>query len=97
MKDCDCLTHTGSHSEHMDAISKAQNHELLEQALRYEEAGRASRDVAESALLFSMFIATIRCHAQAELSRMAEKVQQIERASRESAIATTVTSSSRSK
>jgi hypothetical protein len=97
MKDCTCLTHDGPHWLHMDTISKAQNHELFEQALRYEQAGRASRDVAESALLFSMFIATIHCHAQAELSRMAEKVQAMEREIRENAIATAAVSGSQSK
>jgi hypothetical protein len=77
--------------------------------------------VAEVALHHGAFVATARCYAEAELSRLdekkqqllmqearckleqeeqarlAEKAQQIERESRENAITTTVTSSSRSK
>jgi hypothetical protein len=77
VKDCDCLTHTGSHSEHIDAISKAQNHALLEQMQRYQEATNNAHDVTEMALHHGAFVATARCYAEAELSRLDEKKQRL--------------------
>jgi hypothetical protein len=77
VKDCTCLTHTRSHWLHMDAISNAQNHEILEQMQRYQEATCNAHDVAEVALAHGVFVATARCYAEAELSRLDEKKQRL--------------------
>jgi hypothetical protein len=77
MKDCHCLTHEGPHWQHIDAISKAQNHAPLEQMQRYREATCNAHDVAEVALYHGAFVATVQCYAEAELSRLDEKKQRL--------------------
>jgi hypothetical protein len=76
---CNCITHSGPHYLHMDALWKAKNHVLLEQAGRYERDGRASRDVAEVQLYYSVFLATMRLHAQEEMARLNEKLKHVEK------------------
>ena len=80
---CNCLTHLGSHWQHLDALHKAMNHELLVQAMRYVEAGKASRDVAEDAILLSACEATMRLYAQEELARLSEKLKYVENLEKE--------------
>ena len=79
---CNCLTHEGPHWLHMDALYKAKNHALLVQAIRYIEAGKASRDVAENMLLLSACEATMRLYAQEELARLSEKLKHVEKVER---------------
>ena len=74
---CNCLTHEGPHWLHMDALYKAKNHELLVQAMRYIEAGKASRDAAEDALLRGAFDAIMRLYAMEELARLSEKMRHV--------------------
>ena len=61
-KDCTCLTHEGPHFLHMDTLWKQKNHELLEQAVRYEESG-----------MYVEALAILRCYDQEELRRLKEK------------------------
>ena len=79
---CNCLHHSGPHWLHMDALWRAKNHELLVQAGKYEEAGRASRDINEVMLLLSAFEAIMRLHAQEELARLKEAELQVARLER---------------
>jgi hypothetical protein len=71
-RDCGCLHHEGPHWKHMDALWKQKNHELLVQAGKYEESGRASRDRSESMNLYVAFVSVMRLHAQEELARLKE-------------------------
>ena len=62
MNDCACITHNGPHYLHMDAFWKSANHELLEQAARYEESG-----------MYLDALTILRCYDQEELRRLNEK------------------------
>jgi hypothetical protein len=77
MDECNCLHHNGPHWLHMDTLWKEKNHALLEQAMRYERDGRASRDIREITLYYSVFLATMRLHAQEELARLNEKARHV--------------------
>ena len=74
---CNCLTHSCPHYLHLDALYKAKNHELLAQAIRYAEATRASRDVAEVALLCGAFDAIMGQYGMEELARLDEKARHV--------------------
>jgi len=74
---CNCLHHAGLHWQHLDALYKAKNHALLVQACRYAEATRASRDVAEVALLCGAFDAIMRQYGMEELARLDEKARHV--------------------
>ncbi len=76
---CNCLHHSGSHWQHLDALYKAKNHDLLVQAVRYIEAGKASRDVAEDAIMRGAFDAIMRLYAMEELARLSEKLKHVEK------------------
>jgi hypothetical protein len=78
-KECTCLIHDGPHWLHMDAILKEQNHALLLQAERYEEAAMQSLSRREQNSWLNLMGTTLRYYVQAETSRLTAKKMELKR------------------